>query len=818
MSRRLLAIAAPLLVAALAFGVRIVDGPGGAYLHGEVGSSDEPAYIGEAFYLYAALDGGAGEELFFSETPPVHQLLLMLAPVLSPFSLDQLSSPPPPTLPPVLASPDGRPYAIAYLPRGSDPALLDESLAAVFSGQSAHLPAQTRWLAEARSVLEAGDPLLLSAITPNGRTVESGLVRVANETSLVATDGGLRILNRANNEEIALLRSEGVRSFATSIGADSPLSILIATIDERSALRVWRMSDQSMSPWATGLILSHEMLFEEAASVSSGPSGDLLVVSAKGARGWELLTYESASSISLVTRTPTDGPLSLEHHAAARETIARDERGVASRLAGGPIVGVRVIVALIGALGTLFAWLFGLRIGGRRLALGAGLLFALDPLGVAAGRVAYQDQTAATMSIGVIAAMSIALSPATRSPLRWFLSLGLIAGLAAATKGFALPIAAVALLAAATTLPRLGRRALAALGFAAAGGLALVALPAGSIGLLLAAVGTVLIGGFLWRSSSPSLGLRPFLLVVAGFAGAYLTSWVVRDLIYTSASGDPIWTSIIGMHLSTLANAAREAGWFVSTWWLWPSGLSAFPLRAIESGSVIWAQGAALALGLVASVGVRGRTAQLVAIALLLAWGSWSIPVRYQMPYYALVPTIAALALVVLAAHERPRGGRIAIAVALFLPLVAGLALPEHAAEVPLALALAVGGWAAASFLLSARALPLGISLVGWTIVWPLAIALALGAPAGLSIVLGISIALAAAGGWRAAPIGSALTSALLLLPEVVELSGLALPSGISPIDWLSGGAHQIHPIGLGALGLLIVASVIGSAGAHRAD
>jgi hypothetical protein len=804
MSRAPLRILAPLAVVALALALRLGGGPGAAYLHGIGGVSDEPAYVGEGLYLSATLSGGVGDEHFFPYAPPVHQLLLALAPTLSPILLEPTGIAPEAAVP-ALRSPGGRPYTIAYLPAGSAPQALLPSLELLSRADITGF-ARQGWLAETRERLARGEAAVLSVLTPNTPVDRSLPIAFAVDPLLVPGSGGLEIIDRATGSRVATLESGRVRSVAVAIGADDPLSIAIATIDEASVLRVWRMTDQAISPWGAGLLSVHDEHLVEAASVAPGPSGDLLLVSARGDRGWELRTYETTSSISLVGRFATDGPLRLSHIPTARETIALAQDGTALRVSGGPIAGARFVIALVGALGALLAWLLGRRLGGRRLALGAGLLFAVDPLGVAMGRVAYQDATLATMTIGAATALVFALSPLTRRRGRWFALLGLFGGLAAATKLFALPVAFIGPFLAACSLPRPARLALGSLGTLLGVALLVAGAGGGSTSSIVAGAIALGLGIALACARGEPLGMRPLLLALLGVAVGYSVPWLLRDAILVASGHFEPFASIVEMHLSALDNASRAASAYISTWWLWPSGITTTGVRAVETGSVIWAPGIALAAGIAAAAGARRPTSRALSLLLLLLWAAWAIPVRYQMPYYALPACIAAVALVVTTARERPRDGRLAIPLALLAPLAGALAYASRAEVALIALPLAGVGAIVGDRLLRGRSVAPLLAVAAWPLASLLSLGIGVAHGAALAPLAGLAASLAARGGWRLAPWGAALAGGSLLLQTVVELVGFRLPGGIGG-DWSLGEGHQVNPIGI-ALVLLVVGSI----------
>lgn len=797
MRSRSLTYLAALAIVLLAFALRISGGPGPAYPHGVGGVADEPAYIGEGAYLYAAVAGTNGDERFFSYTPPVHQLLLAFAPAISPFRLEPRSADVAAPLGDHLRSPDGRPYTIAYLPAGSSPEQFLPALSALYN-KTGDVGTYVRdeWEQWSTNQLSLGNPVILSVLTPNSSAERQGAARFATDPLLRRTEAGLEIIDPVDGALITLLPSLGVNSVGVAIGADDPLSISLATIDRANVLRVWRMAEQQISPWGAGLLFSQREDFTEAATVAAGPSGDLLLISAKTDRGWELLTYETTSSISLIGRSASAGPLSLQHLPAQRETVATDNRGGAWNIVGGPIAGARLVVALIGALGALCAWFFGWIIGGRRFAILAALVFALDPLGVSMGRLAYQDETLATMIMASIAAMAGALSPQVRRPARWLLAMGLFAGLAGATKMFSLPLALFSVYLGALWLPRPARRALGAVAVLFAVAALVYGVANGSSGLIIAGVTVASLALFLVRTQIGAGLFRPALFATIGVLVGYLAPWIIRAVIIGIAGDlDPIASSI-DMHISQFNNALRPASFFISTWWLWPTGLASGALWTMESGSVVWFPGIILAAGIAASAGAKQPLGRALGVVLLLLWASWAIPIRYQMAYYALPACVAAGAALVAASRERPHGGRIAIVLAILAPIGGMIAYESRVDALPLAALLASAGALLVSRPLRDRPLPVPLAIIAWVIGSICALAVGISYEPPLALLAGALAGIAAAGGWRAAPIGASLAGATLLIPQTLELIDFRLPGGMGGW-WILGEHHQIHPIGL---------------------
>jgi hypothetical protein len=789
----------------LALGLRLAAGPGGGYLYGIAGSSDEYGYIGEGFYISAARDGAASGETIFSYTPPMHQLLLSLAPSISPFTLEQIeASAVAPPSPLSLRASDGSPYTLAYLRAGSSPADIDAAIEELRQMSFEYSPndagervaPRASWLDAANQLLAAGEPAVVSALFKESLVNQSpgnGPLSFATDPLLEPRPDGLHLTDRLTGEKIARLSSDGIVSSAVSIGAGDPASISIVTADRAGTLRIWRLSHMITSPWRIGLVLGATQVFDQIASVAPSPSGDLILASVRQGGAWKLLTIETAVSYSIIGAVETAGPLTLEYSREGRQTTALGVGGETMELTGGPIWGVRMLVAIVGAIGALCAWLLGSRLGGRSAGLFAGLLFAVDPLGVVMGRLGYQDELLATLTVATAAVLAVALSPLSRRRLLGFLLAGLLGGMAAATKAFGAPVLLFCIYAGALVLSAQWRAPLGALGVivglagVASGGVtgAHFLIPAGMIAIAMSLA--------LWRWRGQSLGLLPLLFSIGGALIGYAVPWIVRASSI-SLPGQEITESIIEMHQTIFNTASQDVG-NLSLWWLWPGSLAwADPSAGLVGGSIIFL-GVTLAAGLGTLSHLRRPQSLLFGLLTILLLVSWAVPTRSQMPYYALPVVSLAGVLIALVARESPRSGRGAIALAILAPLAAMCFYQEGLNAI---LVFALSGLSALLLGLPLRrhAPPRWLSVLAWPGGFALALAAAVAGSPALAIAAGLCAAVAGAGGWRLAPAGVMLTSALALTAPFADLIRL-LPRRIDTALPQIGDGAQSGPIAL---------------------
>ena len=794
-----------LAVILLALGLRLAAGPGGGYLYGLAGSSDEYGYIGEGLYIAAARDGTASGETLFSYTPPMHQLVLSLAPSISPFTLEQIeaSAVAPPSLLSLRAS-DGSPYTLAYLRAGLSPADIDAAIEELRQMSFEYSPNDAReqvsprasWLDAASQLLASGEPAVVSALFKESlvnQSPGSGPLSFATDPLLEPRPDGLHLTDRLTGEKIAQLSSDGIVSSAVSIGAGDPASISIVTADRTGTLRIWRLSHMITSPWRSGLVLGETRVFDQIASVAPSPSGDLILASVRQGGIWKLLTIETAVSYSIIGSIETAGPLVLGYSREGEQTTALGVGGETMELKGGPIWGVRILIAIVGALGALCAWLLGSRLGGRSVGLLAGLIFAVDPLGVVMGRLGYQDELLATLTIAAAAAIAGSLSPLSRRRLFGFLLAGLLGGMAAATKAFGAPVLLFSIYAGALVLSAQWRAPLGVLGVVAG----LVGVASGGVTgahfLIPAGVIAIAMSLALWRWRGHSLGPYPLLLSICGALIGYAVPWIVRASSL-SLPGQEITESIVEMHRTIFNTASQDVG-SLSLWWLWPGSLTwADPSAGLVEESAMFL-GVTLAAGLGTLFYLRRPQSLLLGLLMILLLVSWAVPTRSQMPYYALPVVSLAGVLIALTARESPRSGRTAIALVLLTPLAAMFFYQEGLNAV---LMFALSGLSALLLGLPLRryASPRWLSALAWPGGFTLALAAAVTGSPPLAIAAGLCAAVAGMGGWSVAPAGVILASALALTAPFADLIRL-LPRRIDTALPQIGDGAQAGPIAL---------------------
>jgi hypothetical protein len=297
----------------------------------------------------------------------------------------------------------------------------------------------------------------------------------------------------------------------------------------------------------------------------------------------------------------------------------------------------------------------------------------------------------------------------------------------------------------------------------------------------------------LWRWRGHSLGPYPLLLSICGALIGYAVPWIVRA-ISLSLPGQKITESIVEMHRTIFNTASQDVG-SLSLWWLWPGSLTwADPSAGLVEGSAMFL-GVTLAAGLGTLFYLRRPQSLLFGLLMILLLVSWAVPTRSQMPYYALPVVSLAGVLIALTARESPRSGGAAIALVLLTPLAAMFFYQEGLNAI---LMFALSGLSALLLGLPLRryAPPRWLSALAWPGGFTLALAAAVTGSPPLAIAAGLCAAVAGAGGWRAAPAGVILTSALALTAPFADLIRL-LPRRIDTALPQIGDDAQAGPIAL---------------------
>lgn len=809
MSGRLLFVA--IAISALAFMMRFGSGPGNAYLHGINGSSDEHFYISEGFFLSSALGDVKHDRLVRSSgTSPILPLYLSLAPLVSPFRFEESGPLPVTRGPQELRSPDGEPWSIAYLNAGSDEKSLQAAYQALIQDDyNRRYYEETPGYREAADLLAQGKPAFLSAFRSTQGRDESGAFRVAEDPLIRTVPEGARLIDRETGETIVLLASDGVDSLAISVGHDDPFAVVIATIDRSDVLRVWRFRNTSQWVGDLGLLVLTERL-EEAAAISPGPSGDLLLVSARRHGEWRLLTYETVGGSERIGDAPAPGRLRFVYDPSSRTTGAIDEVGRSWSIVGGPLIGVRLLISLAAAIGTLIAVLIGRRVAGLSGAIGGGLLFALDPLGVELGRTAYLEQLLATETIATLGALVAASTSAPARRGRWLAIAGVLAGLACATKLSAFPLAIATIYVTLSFASARVRRWSGAAWLVAAAAIAGGGIAQGLLGPLLGGAALMALGlSLVRRGRNDAMPFSRLVIVACSMLAAYLIPWAIRSYFvwYMGLSEEP-FELIVAIHreISWLAAWGAEAPG--SAWWLWPSGLEMSLIESAGLWNATFIPGLLLAAGLAAVGGARQRTELFIAVALMLAWSNWAFFGGYQKAYYAQLSSVVAAVMIMMAARYRGEEGRVAIPLALLAPIGAAFFYASYLDGALFDSVAAISGLAAASYLCVRRRVLLPVAVIAWLVAGLSAVATAHFDLPLLAIVAGLSAGVAGSGGWRAAPFGVAAVGAAMLVPQIRSLIGYPFWRE-APTDIAAGSLDfHLHPAGL-AISMVIVSLML---------